>query len=694
MVAAYEPRISLGCRIRKSPFFASTLKYGVKVFTVYNHMYMPTIYADALEDYRAIIDGVTLWDVAGERQVEITGTDAAAFTQWITTRDLSRCSVGQCKYTLLTDDAGGVLNDPVLLKLAEDRFWLSVADSDLLLWCKGVAMGRDWRVQIQEPDVSPLQLQGPLAIEVAKSMFGDWVDSLKFFWAKEFDYKNVPLVISRTGWSGEKGFEIYLRDSRYGDWLWEEIMTHGEPHGIKPSSPSQIRRIEGGLISYGADGDLRHNPFEMNLAHLVDLDSPDDFIGRAALEEIHRAGVAQRLVGLVIEGEAITGNVFYWQVADAAAGAPIGEVKSAVYSPTLTQNIAMAMLHTRPTDYTQPGARVWVEVDGRDWREAEVCTLPFISNKNKAGSRMTQNDVTAPDAPNFVPLSPISFLNRTKRIYPDLPSVLYEERCYTWRDTAMRAGRLAGALRKHGLQKNDVVIFFAANTPELFEAHFGVPMAGGVLSACNIRLNAPIMRYIIEHSEAKFIVVDHEFAGVIREALQGVTSGPMVVEITDESETEFDIDYERFLQTADEEICLMPESESDPIAAELYVGDDRQPERSTLSSSGCVSYADGDRDRVADEVASDLLGDGADVSLQRLGTPLDADAARRALCLFAKNRRGEDLCVDRGAPCRLSRWRADRVEYAGAGSASVGAETVSSGETDDRRRAAAEYGVG
>jgi len=214
------------------------------MFTTYNHMYMPVYYKSSEEDYNSLVNDVTIWDVAAERQVEIKGPDAAKLTQMVVTRDLSKCKVGQAKYVLMCDDKGGLLNDPVLLKLAEDHFWLSLADFDMLLWVKAIAMCNNMDVLVDEPDVSPLQIQGPKAVALMKDVFGDWVNEIKFYRFKEVDYEGMPLIISRTGWSGEIGYEIFLRDGSFGDALWNRLMEAGKPYNAAPCAPSTIKRIQ------------------------------------------------------------------------------------------------------------------------------------------------------------------------------------------------------------------------------------------------------------------------------------------------------------------------------------------------------------------------------------------------------------------------------------------------------------------
>ena len=332
-----------GTQIRKSPYFDATVRWGAAGFSVYNHMYIPRDFGDPEQNFWNLVNAATLSDVAVERQVEITGPDAAEFVQMLTPRNLSACAVGQCKYVLITNAQGGVLNDPILLRLAENHFWLSLADSDILLWAQGVAVHSGLDVSICEPDVSPLQLQGPRSGEIMQSLFGDKVHDLRYYWLEEYELDGIPLIVSRTGWSSELGYEIYLRDGSRGDELWERIMAAGQPFGLQPGHTSAIRRIEGGMLSYHADMDCNTNPYELGLDRLVDLEMDADFIGKAALQEILRQGIRRKQVGIVIDGEALTGaNNEFWPIF--VGDEKVGHVSSAIHSPRLKSNIALAMM--------------------------------------------------------------------------------------------------------------------------------------------------------------------------------------------------------------------------------------------------------------------------------------------------------------------------------------------------------------
>ena len=381
MTRSSAKTFGFGTQIRKSPYFDATVRWGATDFSVYNHMYIPRSFGNPEQNFWHLVNDAILCDVAVERQVEITGPDAAQFTQLLTPRNLSECAVGQCKYVLITNADGGIINDPVLLRLAEDRFWLSLADSDVLLWALGVATHSGLQIKISEPDVSPLQLQGPKSGDIMEALFGARIRDLKYYWFDHFELDGIPLVISRTGWSSELGYEIYLLDGGQGDALWEKLMAVGEPLGLKPGHTSSIRRIEGGMLSYHADMDDETNPFELGLDRLVDLEMPADFIGKAALRDIKQSGVARSQVGLVIEGEPLPGpNTEFWLVT--ADNTAVGKVTSAVYSPRLKQNIALAMIST---DSAEVGTKFIVEMSG-ERRSATIVPKPFYDPKKRITS--------------------------------------------------------------------------------------------------------------------------------------------------------------------------------------------------------------------------------------------------------------------------------------------------------------------
>jgi len=332
-----------GTQIRKSPYFDSTVKWGATGFSVYNHMYIPRDFGNPEQNFWNLIEKAILCDVAVERQVEITGPDAYKFTQLLTPRDLSKLAVGQCKYVLITNNEGGILNDPILLRLDENHFWLSLADSDVLLWAQGVAVNSGLDVQIKEPDVSPLQLQGPISGEIMVKLFGEDIKDLKYYWLREYNLDEIPLIVSRTGWSSELGYEIYLRDGSKGNELYEKIMLAGKKNGLQPGHTSAIRRIEGGMLSYHADADINTNPFELGLDRLVSLDSDINFVGKDALQKIKQNGITRKQVGIEIDCEPLKGpNTTFWILSK--DNTEIGKITSAIYSPRLKKNIALAMV--------------------------------------------------------------------------------------------------------------------------------------------------------------------------------------------------------------------------------------------------------------------------------------------------------------------------------------------------------------
>ena len=365
-----------GTQIRKSPYFNATLRWGAKGFSVYNHMYIPRDFGDPVQNYWNLVNTAILCDVAVERQVEITGPDAMRFAQLLTPRDLSKMAVGQCKYVLITNAKGGILNDPIALRLAEDRIWLSLADSDILLWAQGLAVHSGLDVTICEPDVSPLQLQGPQSMRIMQALFGEDIADLRYFWLRELDLDGIPVVVSRTGWSSELGYEIYLQDGNRGDDLWERIMEAGAPYGLQPGHTSTIRRIEGGMLSYHADMDAQTNPFELGLDRLVNLDMEADFIGKDALRRIRDEGVTRKQVGLVLDTAPLAGpNTEFWPIMKFASH--IGRVTSAVHSPRLDRNIALAMVDAREAEL---GNSVEVLIENA-MVTAEVVERPFYDPK-------------------------------------------------------------------------------------------------------------------------------------------------------------------------------------------------------------------------------------------------------------------------------------------------------------------------
>ena len=367
--------IQRGARLKRSPYFEATQRYGCRGYTVYNHMFLPIGYDDLEHEYRNLLEGVTIWDVSVERNLEISGPDGYRFMSLLTPRDLSTCKVGHGRYVLLTAADGGVVNDPVLLRIEENRFWLAAADSDIVLWAKGVALGSGMDVDIRELDVAPMQVQGPKSRDVMQALFGERVLTLSYYEFFETLLGPIPVIVTRTGWTGELGYEIYLLDPSRGVALWERVMDAGSRYGIVPTGPSDIRRIEAGILNYGVDMTMATNPYEVGLERLVNLDKPEPFIGREALQRVAAEGVQRKLVGVEIDGARLDLNMTRWPVR--AGNVPLGEVTSAVYSPRLAKNIGYAMV---PVGHAAMGTRFLVDTAEGE-RGAVVVPMPFIDPK-------------------------------------------------------------------------------------------------------------------------------------------------------------------------------------------------------------------------------------------------------------------------------------------------------------------------
>jgi glycine cleavage system aminomethyltransferase T len=380
-----NPEILLYTRIRKSPFFYASRRHGVAMYSVYNHTYHPRHYGDPVEEYWHLLNGVTLWDVGVEKQVEIMGPDAFTFTNMLVPRDLNRCKVRQCKYVFITSEDGGIVNDPVLLRLDTNHFWISVADSDVLLWAKGVAYNSGLDVTIREADVGPVQVQGPKSAGVMVNLFGDSVLDIPYYYLAPYELDGLDVIVSRTGYTSELGYEIYLHNaSRNGTELWDKVLEAGKPHGLEVIGPSHIRRIEGGILAHGADVTIDNNPFEVGLGYdwMVDLEQQSDFIGKAALRRIKEEGVTQKLSGVEIDGPSL-GSYNDGAMIDFfpvfAGGREVGRVTSACFSPRLERNIGFAMI---PVEFAELGTELEVETPhGRS--SAVVVEKPFVDPKKE-----------------------------------------------------------------------------------------------------------------------------------------------------------------------------------------------------------------------------------------------------------------------------------------------------------------------
>ena len=368
-----KPLIGIGTRIRKSPYYDSNIKYGVKGFTIYNKMYLPTGFDDPEKEYESLINDVTFGDFAAERQIEISGPDAYDFIKYIQPRNLEKCQIGYCKYIILTDNEGGIINDACLLRLEDDKFWISPGDGDVILWLQGLAINSGMNVSIHEPDVSPLQISGPKSGKLIQKLFDGEHDDLGYYKARKTSLDNIPMVIARTGWSGELSYELYLQDGSLGNDLFEKVYDAAKEFNGRVIAPNTIRTIEGGILSYGSDFDRSHNPFTIGFDRLVDLDQKNDFIGKDALRKIKERGLTEKLVGIELEGDPIMkAPENFWTVK--RNNLKVGRVSRAFFSPRLEKNIALAIVDI---DNAEEGTSVVVETPNGDLNSM-IVSLPWF----------------------------------------------------------------------------------------------------------------------------------------------------------------------------------------------------------------------------------------------------------------------------------------------------------------------------
>ena len=377
-----DARMLISTRVRKSPYWHLSKAAGCRAYTVYNHQYHPRSYVEPedgglLAEYETLTNHVSMWDVAVERQICVKGPDAADFVNLIITRDVhSLIPTMQARYVILCNQYGGVINDPVLLRVADDEFWFSISDSDVLLWLQGVNSFANYNVEISELDASPMQIQGPKSAPLMEKMFGQQVRDIPYYGLIHATLNGRTVTISRTGFSAEVGFEIYLHDSTlYADDVWPFILENGEEFNLGVIAPSHIRRLEAGILSYGQDLDIENNPYEVRLGWQVDLEKKADFIGKQALTKIKQEGVSQRLVGIRMGGEPITWyNEDFYLVKDEDTGDDVGYVTSAFWSPNQGSNIALAVM---PKSHWRIGTDVKVQLPADGIVDATVVRVPF-----------------------------------------------------------------------------------------------------------------------------------------------------------------------------------------------------------------------------------------------------------------------------------------------------------------------------
>jgi glycine cleavage system aminomethyltransferase T len=368
-------RFTLSPRIRTTPFHRSVMEAGASDMSVYNKMVMPTSYGDLKAEYDRLLNSVAIWDVSVERQVEISGPDAQVCAQYFTARDISNMVEGQGKYVAMCNHAGHILNDPVLMKLSGNRYWFSIADNDMLLWCQGIAVERGWNVEVCEPDVSPLAVQGPMAENLIAELFGEHVRDLKYFWFVETDLDGIPLVLCRSGWSKQGGFELFLQDGTSGDDLWSKVVTAGAKYDIGPGAPNHIERVESGLLSWGGDNTPDSNPLEVGMARYVDTETDVEYIGKAALQAVVANGGPERLfVGVNIDS-AITEP---WPLPERTPvtldGDQVGTLSAIIHSHRLNRTIGLAQISR---SVVEAGNVVEVQTPNGT-TSATIQNLPFI----------------------------------------------------------------------------------------------------------------------------------------------------------------------------------------------------------------------------------------------------------------------------------------------------------------------------
>ena len=335
--------LAKSARLRSTPFTELIESYGVESYTVYNHMLLPASFKGLVEDYEHLKKSVQLWDVSGERQVQIKGPDASRLIQLITCRDLSSAQKNICYYCPIVDEKGKILNDPLLMKISDDTWWVSIADSDVLLYAKGLSLGLKLQCEITEPNINPLAVQGPFSFDLMQRIFGEEILNLKFFHFQKFLYQKHPLTIARSGWSKQGGFEIYVDSDDLGVELFKELMIKGQDLDVRPGCPNLIERIEGGLLSYGNDMDMRDTPLECGLERFVSFNPNIQYLGKEYLLKQSKEGIQQSLIGLKLERDhlSITKHLpIYYE------RKKIGELRSGCYSPTFKCCLAIAMIKT------------------------------------------------------------------------------------------------------------------------------------------------------------------------------------------------------------------------------------------------------------------------------------------------------------------------------------------------------------
>lgn len=358
--------LSQSRRLRETPFTQGVEDEGVSAYTVYNRMLLPTVFESVEADYRHLKTHVQVWDVSCERQVELSGPDAGQLMRRLTPRNLEKMQDDQCYYVPIVDETGGMLNDPVAIKHSENRWWISIADSDLLFWVKGLAVGAGMDVRVFEPDVSPLAVQGPKSDDLMARVFGEEVRAIRFFRYKRLAFQDTSFVVARSGYSKQGGYEIYVENSAYGMALWTALFEAGDDLNVRPGCPNLIERIESGLLSYGNDMTMDNSPLECGLGRFCKPNADSDHIGREALAREMLAGPARQIRAISIPGDPVSPARSAWPLRK--DGKNVGQVTSAAWSPDFETNVAIGMVESAHWD---PGTVLEVRTPNGD-RQAEV----------------------------------------------------------------------------------------------------------------------------------------------------------------------------------------------------------------------------------------------------------------------------------------------------------------------------------
>ena len=359
-------------RLRSTPYTSRIESQGVTAYTVYNHMLLPAAFGSLEDSYHHLKEHVQIWDVAGERQVEISGKDSAKLVQLMTCRDLSKSKDGRCYYCPILDDEAGIINDPVVLRINENRWWISIADSDVILFAKGLAIGNKFNVKIIEPNVDIMAVQGPKSFKLMEKVFGDKITKLKFFGFDYFDFQGTKHLIAQSGWSKQGGYEIYVENTKSGLDLYDHLFDVGKEFNVKPGCPNLIERIESALLSFGNDMDNEDNPYECGFDKFINIESDINFLGKEKLKKIKAEGIKKKLMGIKFDAKEISlsGSL---DLKDENNNI-IGELRSACYSPHFGKVIGIAMIK-KP--YWEASQSVKAEINGNICN-GNVCDLPFI----------------------------------------------------------------------------------------------------------------------------------------------------------------------------------------------------------------------------------------------------------------------------------------------------------------------------